>query len=94
MDQNGTPRQIVFESTEEGKHSKHLNQSLTITELSVEDRGKYLCSVQTPFEKMNFTIELFVHGEPPKILSNFKQVISESNYKMSHVTFRFSGDTL
>lgn len=56
------------------KYLKMSDHTLAIFELSVEDRGKYVCLVQTPFESLPYTVQLFVHGEPPKILTHFKKV--------------------
>ena len=55
------------------KYLKLVNNSLLIHDLNVEDKGKYLCSVKTPYESLEYNVELFVHGEPPRILSKFKK---------------------
>ena len=41
-----------------------------IQDLVVDDEGKYLCMVKTPYESLEHSVELYVQGEPPKILSN------------------------
>ena len=46
---------------------------LKITDLKVEDKGVYECLVETPFEKISYSVNLFVNGEAPKILSQFKK---------------------
>ena len=56
------------------KYLKLINNSLLIHDLGVDDKGKYLCSVKTPYESLEYSVQLFVHGEPPKILSNFKKM--------------------
>ena len=56
------------------KYLKMINNSLLIQDLVVEDEGKYLCLVKTPYESSEFSVELFVHGEPPKILSNLTRM--------------------
>ena len=56
------------------KYRQLYDHSLVIQDLSVEDKGKYLCSVETPFEKLEHSVELSVFGEPPKILSNLEKM--------------------
>ena len=56
------------------KYLKLTNNSLIINSLKEDDKGKYICTVETPFESLEYSVELFVHGEPPKILSNFKKL--------------------
>jgi hypothetical protein len=46
---------------------------LKIQDLKVEDKGVYECLVETPFEKISYSVNLFVNGEAPKILSEFKK---------------------
>ena len=51
------------------------NHSLVIRDLTVGDGGTYQCVVKTPYEHpLEYSVELFVHGEPPKIISKFKQM--------------------
>ena len=56
------------------KYRQLYDHSLVIQDLNVEDKGKYLCSVETPFEKLEHSVELSVFGEPPKILSNLEKM--------------------
>ena len=46
---------------------------LKIADLKVEDKGVYECLVETPFEKISYSVNLFVNGEAPKIISEFKK---------------------
>ena len=56
------------------KYTQLYNHSLVIKDLNVEDKGKYLCSVESPFEELENFVELSVFGEPPKILSNLEKM--------------------
>ena len=56
------------------KYSILANDSLSINSLGVTDKGVYVCTVDTPFESLDYSVELFVHGEPPKILSQFNKL--------------------
>ena len=60
--------------TSELKYLKKIDNSLLIKDLVVEDEGKYLCMVKTPYESLENSLELYVHGEPPKILSNLTKM--------------------
>ena len=41
----------------------------------VEDEGKYICTVETPYESLDYSLKLTVHGEPPKILSDLQSTV-------------------
>ncbi len=56
------------------KYMKLVNNELLINDLGVDDEGKYSCTVKTPYESLQYSVQLFVHGEPPKIISNLKKI--------------------
>lgn len=56
------------------KYRMGYDHALLIQDLNVQDKGTYLCSVKTPYEKLDHSVELSVFGEPPKILSNLEKM--------------------
>lgn len=50
------------------------NTSLSINQLTLEDKGVYECTVKTPFESITVKVSLQISGEAPRILSELDKL--------------------